>query len=83
MRTLADVRQNHTDVELTEENIQPTALAVELDLPFIEARCHHCNANLCLNDGVVTCLNACYLSVGAHRKMQAGLMAAQRRIDHR
>lgn len=82
MRLLSEIKNNQTDVVLTDENIQPTELAAELDLPFIKARCRHCDANLCLNDnGVVVCLNACYLSAGAYRKFQQGLREAQARVE--
>lgn len=78
---LNDVRINFTDVELTDEN----TTVDEWGMGFIEARCRHCGAHLHLNDhGVVTCLNACYLSVGAYRRMQADLSAlsANREGNH-
>lgn len=71
MNKLSDVRINQTGVELTEENIQPGPHAAEFDLPFIVARCTVCDANLSLLDGVVTCLNACWLpsKVAARRAL--------------
>lgn len=63
---LANVRINFTDVELTDEN----TVIDDLGFGFIEARCRHCGAHLHLNSkGVVTCLNACYLSAGARARM--------------
>ena len=73
MRELKDIRVNHTDVVLTDENIQPDMPDMP-QFPLIKATCRHCGAHLSFVDGVVTCLNACYLSVGAYRRFQARLM---------
>lgn len=81
-RTLKDVKANHTTVVLTEENIQNTDAIAGYDLGFIVAVCEHCGAHLYLGDsGVVTCLNTCYLSAGAARKLTLGLLEAQARLQ--
>jgi hypothetical protein len=55
------------------------------ELGFVEERCDDCGARLYLGtdapaDKKPICLNACKMSVGAFRRMQAGLAEAQQRL---
>lgn len=80
--TVDFVRANRTDTVLTDENIKPSSpLTESLDLGFISATCSRCEASLYLSaDGVVLCLNACFVSGSAIR--QARDFFASRSAGH-